>query len=248
VKVRFLLTFDDGPHANTAWVLEELADNRVQRDLKAVFFVQTRNPGGGGCWKGRAMLEKEHASGHVLGLHTGTVRGHVSHTSMSSKDLACSLADGVADIYSITGDRPLLVRPPYWWFNLATAAEYERHGLCMMLSDVKAYDGINCGFHVFRRWSFRVQMEKIRRRLQDCEIPSVGDVVPIVVAFHDTNHYTAGHLNGYLELLLEEASRAGLCPDDKPFYDEAPELLRAAHQRAVHPLRTASSRGRPTEA
>jgi peptidoglycan/xylan/chitin deacetylase (PgdA/CDA1 family) len=245
VKARFLLTFDDGPHANTAWVLEELADNRVQRNIKAVFFVQTRNAAGGGCRTGRVMLEKEHAAGHVLGLHTGTVRGHVSHTSMSPRDLACSLANGMADIYSITGDRPSLVRPPYWWFNVATVAEYERHGLRMMLSDVKAYDGVNCGFHVFRRWSFRAQIWKVRRRLQDSEIPSVGGVVPIVVAFHDTNHYTAGHLNGYLKLLLEEANRAGLCPDEKPFYDEAPEMVRAALQRAVHPLRTASSRGRP---
>jgi peptidoglycan/xylan/chitin deacetylase (PgdA/CDA1 family) len=248
VRNRFLLTFDDGPHANTDMVLGELASNRVQRDIKAVFFVQTRNSGGGGSRKGRAMLEKEHAAGHVLGLHTGTVRGHISHTSMSSKDLARSLADGMADIRSITGERPSLVRPPYWWFNVATVAEYERHGLRMMLSDVKAYDGINCGFHLFSRWSFRAQMRRVHRRLQDCEIPSVGGVVPIVVTFHDTNRYTAGHLNGYLELLLEEASRGGLCPDDKPYYDEAPEMLMAALQRAVHPLRTASSRGRPIEA
>ena len=55
-------------------------------------------------------------------------------------------------------------------------------------------------------------------------------------------------MNGYLELLLEEAGRAGLSLDDKPFYDEAPGMVRAALHRAVHPLRTASSRGRLTEA
>jgi peptidoglycan/xylan/chitin deacetylase (PgdA/CDA1 family) len=229
-------------------VLAELANNRVQRDIKAVFFVQTRNIGGGGCRKGRAVLEKEHAEGHVLGLHTGTARGHVSHTSMSLKDLGRSLADGMADIRSITGTGPSLVRPPYWWFNPATVAEYERYGLRMMLSDVKAYDGINCGLHVLRRWNFRAQLKRVHRRLQDRDIPSVEGVVPIVVAFHDTNRYTAGNLNGYLELLLEEAGRAGLCLDDKPYYDEAPGMLRAALQRAVHPLRIASSRGRLTEA
>jgi peptidoglycan/xylan/chitin deacetylase (PgdA/CDA1 family) len=248
MRNRFLLTFDDGPHVNTGWVLKELARNRVQRDIKAVFFVQTRNVGGGGSRKGRAMLEQEHAAGHVLGLHTGTDRGHVSHTSMSSEDLARSLADGMADIRSITGDRPSLVRPPYWWFNPWTVAEYHRQGLHMMLSDLKAYDGINCGLHLFRRWNFRAQMSRIRRRLQDRQLPPVGGVIPIVVTFHDTNRYTAGHLSGYLELLLEEANRAGLYPDEKPYYDEAPEMLRAALQRAVHPLRTASSRERPTEA
>ncbi|HJR77654.1 MAG TPA: polysaccharide deacetylase family protein [Nitrospiraceae bacterium] len=248
MNTRFLLTFDDGPHANTERVLGELASNRVQRDIKAVFFVQTRNTGGGGCRNGRAMLQKEHAEGHVLGLHTGTVRGHVSHTSMSSADLGRSLADGMADIRSITGKGPSLVRPPYWWFNPATVAQYERHGLRMMLSDVKAYDGIDCGLHLFRRWNFRAQLRKVHRSLVAREIPSVGGVVPVVVAFHDTNRYTAGNLNAYLELLLEAAGRAGLCLDDKPYYDEAPGMLKAALQRAVLPLRTASSRGRPTEA
>jgi peptidoglycan/xylan/chitin deacetylase (PgdA/CDA1 family) len=248
VKTRFLLTFDDGPHANSGWVLEELARNHVQRDIKAVFFVQTRNAGGGGSRKGHAVLEKEHALGHVLGLHTGTARGHVSHTGMSSADLHRSLADGIADIGAITGNRPWLVRPPYWWFNPATVAEYERHGLHMILSDVKAYDGINVGFHLFRRWSFRAQLQKVRYSLQRDEIPSIERVIPILVAFHDTNRYTAEHLGNYLELIIEEAGRAGLRLDDKPYYDEAPEMLRAALQRAVHPLRTASSRGRPTVA
>ena len=118
----------------------------------------------------------------------------------------------------------------------------------MMLSDVKAYDGINAGFHLFRRWSFRAQLPKVRYSLQRGEIPSIEHVIPIVVAFHDTNRYTAEHLVNYLELLIEEGDRAGLCLDDKPYYDEAPGMLKAALQRAVHPLRTASSRERPTEA
>lgn len=248
MKYRFLLTFDDGPHANTAAVLEELFNNRVQQDIKAIFFVQTRNADGGGCRSGRLLLQREHAEGHLLGLHTGTERGHVSHTSMSLSDLGRSLEDGMADIYAITNDRPWLVRPPYWWFNRATVAEYERHGLHMMLSDVKAYDGINWGMHVFRRWSFRSQLSDIRQRLLRHEIPSVGGIAPILVTFHDTNAYTAGHLSEYLELLVEEAGRAGLSLDHKPYYDEAPEMLRAALHRAVHPLRAASSRGRQTVA
>jgi hypothetical protein len=163
---------------------------------------------------------------------------------MSPADLARSLSDGMADLCSITGERPCLVRPPYWWFNPTTVAEYERHGLQMMLSDVKAYDGINCGLHLFRRWNFRSQLADVRRRLQCDEVPSVREIVPIVVAFHDTNCYTAGHLGGYVELLVEEAGRAGLCLDEKPYYDEAPEMLRAALQCVAQPLRATSSRGR----
>jgi hypothetical protein len=82
-----------------------------------------------------------------------------------------------------------------------------------------------------------------RKRLLRREIPSVEGVAPIIVTFHDTNAYTAGHLSEYLELLVAEAGRAGLSLDHKPYYDEAPEMVRAAFQRAVHPLQAASPRG-----
>ena len=47
-KIRFLLTFDDGPSIQaddnpTLSILEQLAVNDVQPGIKAVFFVQTRN-------------------------------------------------------------------------------------------------------------------------------------------------------------------------------------------------------------
>ena len=90
---------------NTGSVLDELGRNRVQSNIKAVFFVQTRNTGGGASRQGRTLLQREHAEGHVLGLHTGTARGHVSHTSMSLPELHRSLEDGMADICAITGAR-----------------------------------------------------------------------------------------------------------------------------------------------
>ncbi len=115
--LRFLLTFDDGPHANTAGILNQLAGNSVQPGVKAIFFVQTRSVQGGGCREGRALLYRTHTEGHVLGLHTGTPRGHVSHTGMPSAELDRSLQDGKKDLDILTGYRPALVRPPYWWFN-----------------------------------------------------------------------------------------------------------------------------------
>ena len=47
--IRFLLTFDDGPSASSFWnptitILDSLATNPVQPNLKAVFFVQTGAP------------------------------------------------------------------------------------------------------------------------------------------------------------------------------------------------------------
>lgn len=58
-KGRFLVTFDDGPHANTASILEQLDTNPVQRGIKAMFFVETRNAEGGRSQLGRSLLRRE---------------------------------------------------------------------------------------------------------------------------------------------------------------------------------------------
>src|SRR5437868_4289805 len=103
-EVRFLITFDDGPHVNTALILEQLAHNPVQQGIRAMFFVQTRNDEGGRSELGRFLLQREYAEGHVLGLHTGTA-GHVSHTSLSKNELECSLRTGMEDIRLVTHER-----------------------------------------------------------------------------------------------------------------------------------------------
>jgi peptidoglycan/xylan/chitin deacetylase (PgdA/CDA1 family) len=237
---RFLVTFDDGPHANTASVLEQLAKNPVQQSIKAMFFVQTRNAKGGRSRLGRLLLKREHEEGHVLGLHTGT-EGHVSHTSLSQAELEWSLRKGMDDIRSVTHDQALFVRPPYWRFNSDTRAGYHRQGLHMILSDIKAYDGVDWGQHIFRRWNFRSQLTATCRRIQNRDIPSVDGVAPIVVTFHDTNTYTADHLNEYLDLLIKESAQVGLPLNKKPFYDHAPEIMQAAFRRAVGRSETAGA-------
>src|SRR3970282_694027 len=93
---RFLLTYDDGPSASrnynpTLDILRQLESNAVQPQIKALFFVQTRKQGGGGNEFGQAILRYQHAAGHVLGLHSGTVHGHIRHTSMTPEALGQSL-------------------------------------------------------------------------------------------------------------------------------------------------------------
>ena len=210
LNVRFLITFDDGPHTNTGTILSRLTKNSVQPDLKAIFFVQTRNSDGGASREGRALLHRTHLEGHVLGLHTGTPRGHVSHTGMSQSELDQSLRNGKKTSAAVTGRKTLLVRPPYWHFNSDTLARYGRHGLHMMLSDVKAYDGINWGVHVFKRWNFRSQLTGIRSRFLKDGLPVVQGTIPIVVTFHDTNAYTSRHLAEYLMVLVDEGERLRL--------------------------------------
>ena len=237
---RFLITFDDGPHANTVPILEQLAHNPVQQGIKAMFFVQTRNAEGGRPQFGSFLLQREHAEGHALGLHTGTA-GHVSHTSLSQIELERSLRRGMDDIQLITHERTMFVRPPYWRFNAATQAEYRRQGLYMMLSDAKAYDGVDWGQHIFRRMNFRSQLHGIWRRMRRCDIPEIDGIVPIVVTFHDTNQYTAAHLIEYLDLLIDEAERINLPISRKMFYDSATEIVQAALRRTVGHAETAGT-------
>lgn len=236
LTLRFLLTFDDGPHVNTGKVLRQLARNPVQQDVKAIFFVQTRHPRGGGSAEGQAMLAIEHAEGHLLGLHTGTPLGHVSHTSMTPTDLDRSLLDGKEDLDRITGRPALLVRPPYWLFNSSTLYRYGRHQLHMLLSDVKAFDGLNWGIQLVRRWSFRSQLAGLRPLFFRGALPVVNRSIPVVVTFHDTNSFTADHLGDYLDLLVEEARGLGLPLHQKPFFDHPGELLEVALRRATPSL------------
>lgn len=243
---RFLVTFDDGPHPNTAAILMQLSHNPIQQNIKAMFFVQTRNPAGGNSSLGRSLLDRECAEGHVLGLHTGTA-GHVSHTALSEHELDQSLRNGMDDIRVITRSETMFVRPPYWRFNPDTLTGYSRHGLHMLLSDVKAYDGIDWGLHVFRRWTFHLQLEGIRRRLLRRELPTVDGMIPIVVTFHDTNNYTAGHLSEYFDLLIAESDRVGLQLDSKPFYDCASDITLAALPRTVHPVEAIEAESQPAE-
>lgn len=233
LTLRFLLTFDDGPHAYTGKVLEQLARNSVQEDIKAIFFVQTRHPKGGGSAEGQAMLAIEHGEGHLLGLHTGTPRGHVSHTGMTPTDLDRSLMDGKEDLDRITGKPPLLVRPPYWLFNSSTLSRYNQHQLHMMLSDVKAFDGVNWGIHLLRRLSFRSQLAGLRAHFLRGALPVVNRCIPVVVTFHDTNTFTADHLEEYLRLLTDEATDLGLPLHPKPFFNHADELLDVGLRRAI---------------
>src|SRR5215831_15880903 len=88
LPVRFVLTFDDGPDGHkennsTASILNTLAENSTQNNLKAIFFVETRRKKGGGTKQGRALLDREHTLGHVLALHDGSSYGHPNHCDLS---------------------------------------------------------------------------------------------------------------------------------------------------------------------
>jgi peptidoglycan/xylan/chitin deacetylase (PgdA/CDA1 family) len=237
--IRFLLTFDDGPSASSFWnpsmtVLDSLASNPVQPNIKAVFFVQTRASRAGGSEIGHQVMRREQAEGQILGFHTATP-GHSNHRSLDDVELEQSLSNGIADIAAITGTPPTLVRPPFWNYDKRTFAAYQRHGLQVLLTDLSANDGKIWGFNASprRRANMLRQLSVVRERIALGELPTVDGVIPVVVTFHDLNRYTARHAREYLQILIDSANTTGLKLAQKPFYDDKAELQRAAMARTV---------------
>ncbi|EJM81612.1 MULTISPECIES: polysaccharide deacetylase family protein [unclassified Pseudomonas] len=237
--IRFLLTFDDGPSASSFWnptmtILDSLATNPVQPNLKAVFFVQTGAPRAGDSDIGREVMRREHADGQILGFHTAT-HWHTNHRSLSPEELEQSLTKGSADIAAITGAPPTLVRPPFWNYDKRVFAAYQKHGMHVLLTDLSANDGKIWGFNASprRRSSMLRQMSEVRERIAMGELPTVDGVIPVVVTFHDLNRYTARHAREYLQILLDSAQATGVKTAQKPFYDDQAELQRAAMARTV---------------
>ncbi|MHC8299236.1 polysaccharide deacetylase family protein [Pseudomonas sp. ZS1P83] len=237
--IRFLLTFDDGPSASSFWnptmtVLDSLATNPVQPNLKAVFFVQTRASRAGGSEIGRQVMHREQAEGQILGFHTSTP-GHSNHRSLDPQALEQSLTNGSADIAAITGAPPTLVRPPFWSYDKRTFAAYQQHGMQVLLTDLSANDGKIWGFNASprRRAHMLRTMSEVRERIALGELPVVDGVIPVVVTFHDLNRYTARHTREYLQILLDSASATGLKTAQRPFYDDTAALQRAAMARTV---------------
>jgi peptidoglycan/xylan/chitin deacetylase (PgdA/CDA1 family) len=237
--IRFLLTFDDGPSASSFWnpsmtVLDSLASNPVQPNIKAVFFVQTRASRAGGSEIGHQVMRREQAEGQILGFHTATP-GHSNHRSLDDVELEQSLSNGIADIAAITRTPPTLVRPPFWNYDKRTFAAYQRHGLQVLLTDLSANDGKIWGFNASprRRANMLRQLSVVRERIALGELPTVDGVIPVVVTFHDLNRYTARHAREYLQILIDSANTTGLQLAQKPFYDDKAELQRAAMARTV---------------
>lgn len=237
--IRFLLTFDDGPSASSFWnptmtVLDSLATNPVQPNIKAVFFVQTGAPRAGDSDIGREVMRREHAQGQILGFHTAT-HSHTNHRSLSPAELEQALSKGSADIAAITGVPTTLLRPPFWNYDKRTFAAYQQHGLHVLLTDLSANDGKIWGFNASprRRAHFLRTLSEVRERIALGELPVVDGVIPVVVTFHDLNRYTARHTREYLQILLDSAQATGVQTAKKPFYDDTAELQRAAMARTV---------------
>lgn len=237
--IRFLLTFDDGPSSSgynnpSRSVVADLAHNPVLPGIKAVFFLQTEAARSGGSSRGRKTMEREYAAGHILAFHTATAF-HTNHRWLNDAELERTLTEGAADIASITGTPPVLVRPPFWNYDKRTFAAYQRHGMQVLLTDLSANDGKIWGFNGSprRRANLYRQLSLVRERIALGELPTVDGVIPVVVTFHDINRYTARHMQEYLQILMDSAQINGLNTAVEPFYTDTTQLQQAALARTV---------------
>ena len=237
--LRFLLTFDDGPSASeydnpTEKILKVLKTNPYQADIKAIFFTQTQAKGAGGSEHGRALLKRMLESGHELAFHTAT-SGHANHRYLSDDELKSSLTLGVNDLNAVRGSPPQFVRPPFWSYNEQTLAAYQAHGMQMLLTDLSANDGVIYvfNFSFTKRKNMRKMLAALRPAWQAGQLPSADGVTPIIVTFHDINRYTAGHMEEYLDILLDVAKELEMPVSVTPFYTDHDELVRAASLKTV---------------
>ena len=240
VSVRFLLTFDDGPSTRaqnnpTTQILNTLKSNPVQPNIKAVFFTQTRIEHHKHGELTLGLLQKQVKQGHVLGIHTGTLKNHVKHTRLSTNELDDFLQQAKAVLRQITGKKTKFIRPTYWGFNEVTIQAYKKHDLLMLLTDISVKDGKSWGYRANprRKGVINKSIKTVKKRIDAGVINAVDGIIPIVVTFHDTNTWTAAHMESYLLLLVDSVAPAGLMLDEKPFYDNSNQIEQAVIDRAL---------------
>lgn len=126
------LTFDDGPGADTAAVLDALA----RGDAHATFFVLGRRIGGN-----EGLLRREVADGHAVGNHSWL---HPDMRKLTDAKRHQQLSDTDVAIRQATGERPTLFRPPYGATNPDVNVLARRLGLLPVVwsADTRDWAGL----------------------------------------------------------------------------------------------------------
>jgi GH24 family phage-related lysozyme (muramidase) len=116
--IEIALTFDDGPDGSprgpakqfntTECILNVLRD----RGIKAAFFVQTEVPGRMATADGKAIVAREYADGHVVGIQSGSAVDKLGHPEDTL--LEADLKQAKMDLLGIApGMVPKFVRGPF---------------------------------------------------------------------------------------------------------------------------------------
>jgi peptidoglycan/xylan/chitin deacetylase (PgdA/CDA1 family) len=242
-EVKVYLSFDDGPHtalpgtgANyTENIMMVLGRNSVQDDIKALFCVQTHVDNRGGDPVGQRLISRLYEEGHIVAVHTGSDRDHVSHKLRvvgpaydTNGDRVVDAIDGenaldsdmiraISRIGTLTGGPPKYVRPTYGSHNAATRAVYSKNGLKMLMWDIDSEDSL-------RHYPAGAQLanalrNKVRRQVRKGK-------TEMLVLFHDIKTGTQAHLDDYLIAIFEGAQDAGKFAVFPTTTDELDEFLK----------------------
>ena len=106
---KIALTFDDGPYPKYT---EQLLDGLKERGVVATFFVTGEN-----AENYPDIIRREQDEGHLIGNHT---YNHVELCKISKEAARTEIEATNQEIYDITGEYPMWLRPPYgeWQKNL----------------------------------------------------------------------------------------------------------------------------------
>lgn len=129
VKGYVALTFDDGPSGK---LTEELLDGLRQRNARATFFLC-----GYRMEQYPSALSRYVSEGHELGVHS-TV--HTDLTRLSQEELHQDMKNTAQKIFTETGVRPHVMRPPGGAYNQAVQQEAGEEGLSIILWSVDPRD------------------------------------------------------------------------------------------------------------
>jgi len=179
------LTFDDGPSANTARILDLLN----QRQIKGVFFVEGRRfqP------EFLPVLNRIVKEGHQIGLHSISHDKHLLYKQEGAhQHFLKEMQDVQKLIHEATGQSPLLYRPPYGSHGNFT----ENHCLTMKNSGLLCWD-----WHIDSNdWSASSADEVYENVVKSYEKQSGSD---LVVLFHEHDR-TIEALPRVIEFFLNE--------------------------------------------
>jgi peptidoglycan/xylan/chitin deacetylase (PgdA/CDA1 family) len=122
------LTFDDGPSAYTAYILNILK----RYNIPATFFVV-----GSEVKKFPNLIQRIDTEKHIIGNHTWN---HPDITTLSKNELWKEINSTNIEIEKIIGHSPNLFRPPYSSINDKTAAAIKKFGMTSVLWNIDSQD------------------------------------------------------------------------------------------------------------
>jgi len=236
--VTIALTFDDGPHAADLGIKENKTEKVLnilrKKEIKAAFFIQTHAPGRAKTANGGNVVQRMAEEGHIVGIHTGSLKDHVEH-ALRVKDKPEDVnGDGKLDgenglesdlirakflIKKLTGKTPEFVRAPYGRYKAhrEILPTYRRQKLIHVSWDVDSLD--NTPLKGRRR-----SPEEVKKALKDSFAASKFNEV--IVLFHDLNLYTSEKLEDYINIIIKATVESKKAPRFTSRTQELQVLLR----------------------